>query len=230
MRRVFLIRHGAVAGDGARRYLGRTDLPMSDAGVAEIEALAAVFAEARPFDAIWCSDLVRARRTAEILAARHAVPIRVDPRLREIDMGGWEGLDRAAVAADDPDAWAARGRDLLRFRPPGGESFADVRARLLSAWAEMDAGAVDATIAVAGHAGPHRLLLCHLLGLPPEHLFRLAKSPGHVDLVEWRRTEPVLRLFDAGPAAVAEWLRGPDAQGDVRAAECAPSGRHPIAK
>lgn len=208
MRRVHLIRHGEVAGEGARRYLGRTDLPMSATGVAQIEALAAILAEAPPFDAVWCSDLVRSRRTAEILAAAHGAPIRVDPRLREIDMGAWEGLDRAAVAADDPDGWAARGRDLLRFRPPGGESFADVFERLLSVWAQIERSADDARIAIAGHAGVNRLLICRALGLEPARLFRLAKTPGRVDVLEWRRGEPVLRLLDAGPAAIAEWLGG----------------------
>ncbi|MCE1237292.1 MAG: histidine phosphatase family protein [Hyphomicrobiales bacterium] len=207
MRRVFLIRHGAAFGDGGRRYLGRTDLPMSAAGIAEIDALAAAFADVGPFDAIWCSDLVRARRSAEILAVRHSTPIRVEPRLREIDMGAWEGLDHAAVAAADPDAWAARGRDILGFRAPGGESFADVRTRVLAVWETIEEHFGEASIAVVGHAGAHRLLVCHVLGMPPENLFRLAKTTGHVDLLEGRRGDWRLRLFDAGPDAVAEWGR-----------------------
>lgn len=204
MRSVHLIRHGAVAADGAHRYIGRTDLPMSAAGLAQIEALAAVCAEAPPFDAIWCSDLVRSRRTAEILAAGRGIPIRVDARLREIDMGAWEGLDRATVAATRPEDHAARGRDIFHFRPPGGESFADVLARVLPAWRELTDAAGDGRIAVAGHAGVNRLLLCHVLGMPPANLFCLAKDPGCVDLVEWRHGEPVVRLLDAGPAALAE--------------------------
>lgn len=208
MRRVHLIRHGRVVDDGAHRYLGHTDLPMSEAGIAEIEALAAVYAEAPPFDVVWCSDLARSRRTAEILAARHGVPIRTDARLREIDMGDWEGLDRAAFAAAHPEIHTARGRDIFGFRPPGGESFADLLARILPVWRMVEETPDDMTIAVAGHAGVHRLLICRVLGMLPEHLFRLAKSPGHVDLIEWHRDGPVLRLLDAGPAAVAEWRRG----------------------
>lgn len=203
MRSVHLIRHGAVVDDGLHRYIGRTDLPMSAAGVAQIEALAAVFAEEPPFDVIWCSDLARSRRTAEILAADRHIPIRIDPRLREIDMGAWEGLDRAIVAATRPEDYAARGRDLLHFRPPGGENFADVLARILPVWRDVSAGP-DHRIAVAGHAGVNRLLLCHVLGMPPTNLFRLAKNPGCVDLVEWRHDASVLRLLDAGPAALAE--------------------------
>ncbi len=205
MRSVHLIRHGTVVDDGVHRYIGRTDLPMSAAGIAQIEALVAVYAEAPPFAAIWCSDLVRSRRTAEILAAGRAIPIVVDPRLREIDMGAWEGLDRAVVAATRPEDHAARGRDILGFRPPGGESFADVLARILPAWREMTDAAGETRIAVAGHAGVNRLLLCHVLGMPAAKLFCLAKDPGCVDVVEWRHGEPVVRLLDAGPEAVAEW-------------------------
>lgn len=206
MRSVDLIRHGTVVDDGVHRYIGRTDLPMSAAGIAQIEALAAVYAEAPPFAAIWCSDLERSRRTAEILAADRAIPIVVDPRLREIDMGDWEGLDRGAVAATRPEDHAARGRDILGFRPPGGESFADVLARILPVWRDLTEAAGEGRIAVAGHAGVNRLLLCHVLGMPPAKLFCLAKDPGCVDVVEWRHGEPVVRLLDAGPAALAEWL------------------------
>lgn len=208
MRRIHLIRHGAVAGDGHRRYLGRTDLAMSEAGIAQIAALAEVFATMAPFDVVWCSDLDRARRTAEILAAARGIPIRVDARLREIDMGDWEGLDRAALRRADPEAHAARGRDLFGFRPPGGESFADVQARLLPVWAEIADEAGDARIAVAGHAGVHRLLLCHILGMPPANLFRLPKTYGHVDVLERTGDGWVARLVDAGPAAVEAWRRG----------------------
>ncbi len=208
MRRVHLIRHGAVVGDGHRRYLGRTDLAMSEAGIAQIAALAEVFAEAPPFDVVWCSDLDRARQTAEILAAPRAIPIRVDARLREIDMGDWEGLDRVTLAATDPEAHAARGRDLFGFRPPAGESFADVLARVLPVWAEIADDARDARIAVAGHAGVHRLILCRILGMAPENLFRLPKTYGHVDVLERGRDGWVARLLDAGPMALADWLRG----------------------
>lgn len=204
MRRLHLIRHGEVVDDGGRRYIGRTDLPMSPAGIARIEALAEVYRGEPPFDAIWCSDLERSRRTAEILADGRDVRIRVDPRLREIDMGEWEGLERAAVAAARPDEHAARGRDILHHRVPGGESFADVLARVVEAWRDVEADPDARRVALAGHAGVNRLLLCHLLGLPPAALFRLAKHPGRVDLIEWRHGEPVVRLLDAGPAGLAE--------------------------
>ena len=206
MRRVHLIRHGAVVGDGHRRYLGRTDLEMSEAGIAQIAALAEIFAEAPPFDVVWCSDLDRARQTAEILAAPRGIPIRVDARLREIDMGDWEGLERDALRRADPEAHAARGRDLFGFRPPGGESFADVLARLLPVWTEIADDARDGQIAVAGHAGVLRLILCRVLGTAPENLFRLPKTYGHVDVLERQGEGWVARLLDAGPAALAAWL------------------------
>lgn len=209
MRCVHLIRHGAVIDDGGHRYIGRTDLAMSAAGLAQIAALAAVYAEAPPFDAIWCSDLARSRHTAERLAEGRDIAIRVDPRLREIDMGAWEGCDRATIAATRPADYAARGRDILHFRPPGGESFADVLARILPVWRELTEAGGLRRIAVAGHAGVNRLLLCHVLGMPPAKLFCLAKDPGCVDVIEWRHGTPVVRLLDAGPAALAEWQGAP---------------------
>ncbi|MDC7785227.1 histidine phosphatase family protein [Rhodoplanes sp. TEM] len=200
-RSVLLVRHGEVEGDGAERFVGRTDLPMSAAGEARIVTLAAGLA-GRPLDAIWCSGLARSRRTAALLAAGRGIPVRVASALAEIDMGDWEGLSRRAVAAQQPGAYAARGRDLAGFRPPGGESFADLAARVLPCWRTILAGPEDA-VAIAGHAGVNRVILCDVLGLPLANLFRLAQTPGGVTLIEIGRQGPVVRLLDALSAPAA---------------------------
>jgi alpha-ribazole phosphatase len=196
---VLLVRHGEVEGDAADRFVGRTDLPMTPRGEARIAALATVLPAVlggRPLDAIYCSPLVRSRRTAGLLAAGRDVPLRPASALAEIDMGAWEGLSRRDVAAEQPDAYAARGRDLVNYRPPGGESFADLAARVLPCWRAILA-APEPVVAVAGHAGVDRVILCDVLGLPLENLFRLAQSPGGVSLVETGRQGVTVRLLDA---------------------------------
>lgn len=179
MKTLWLIRHGRVVGDAHRRFLGRTDLPMSGQGEAEIAAVAARLA-AEPLDLILASDLARSRRTAEILAAGRAVPIRVEPALREIDMGDWEMRERDEIARLEPEAWRARGGDIARFRPPGGESFADVAARLAPLVATLRADGAPDHVAVTGHAGVDRVLLTLLLDLPLDRLFAFAEPHGAV--------------------------------------------------
>ena len=124
MRTVLLIRHGAVAGDAAHRFIGHTDLPMSADGETQIRELSRRLKDRMPPDAIYCSDLIRSRRTAELLADGRAIPLRVQPELREINLGAWEGLSRREVAEQQPAEYERRGRYIENFRPPGGESFA----------------------------------------------------------------------------------------------------------
>jgi probable phosphoglycerate mutase len=196
MRAVLLIRHGVVSEDAEERFLGAADAPMCAAGEAQIRELAARLRLRASPDAIYCSDLSRSRRTAELLAGGSAAPIRVRPALREIDMGDWQGLSRREVAERRPADYSARGRDIANFRPPGGESFADLAARVLPCWRDLVADGETQVVAIAGHAGVNRVILCHLLGAPLANLFRIAQRPAGVNVVEWRKNEPVVTLID----------------------------------
>jgi alpha-ribazole phosphatase len=196
MRTVLLIRHGIVSEEAEERFLGAADLPMSPAGEAQIRELAARLRPRVTPDAIYCSDLSRSRRTAELLANGSAIPIRVRPALREIDMGEWQGLSRREVAERRPADYAARGRDIANFRPPGGESFADLAARVLPCWHDLVENVGTQVVAIAGHAGVNRVILCHLLGAPLANLFRIAQRPACLNVVEWRKNEPVVTLVD----------------------------------
>ena len=200
MRTALMIRHGLVFDDAEDRILGAADAPMSPAGEAQIRELSARLRPRVAPDAIYCSDLSRARRTAELIASGPAVPIRVRPALREIDMGEWQGLSRREVAKRLPDEYAARGRDIVNFRPPGGESFADLAARVLPCWRDIVADGETQVVAIAGHAGVNRVILCHLLGAPLANLFRIAQGPACVNVIEWRKSEPVVALIDG------DWL------------------------
>jgi len=196
MRAVLLIRHGALVGDADRRFGGATDLPMSEAGEAQIRELAARLAARAPFDAVYCSDLARSRRAAELLAADRPIPIHVRPALREIDMGAWEGLARGEVAERQPGEYARRGDDIVNFRPPGGESFGDLAARVTPCWRSLFAERESGVVAIAGHAGVNRVILCDVLGMPLANLFRIAQRPGCLNLIEQGRNGPVARLID----------------------------------
>jgi probable phosphoglycerate mutase len=147
-------------------------------------------------EAIYCSELIRSHRTAEILAAGRVVPIHVIPALAEIYMGSWEGRLRREVANSDPTAYEARGCDIAHARPPGGESFADLAGRVLPLWRSI-VEAHDGVIAIAGHAGVNRVILSDVLGLPLANLFRLAQAPGCVNVIEFGHNGPVVRLLDA---------------------------------
>ena len=197
MRTVLLIRHGAVVGDADRRFIGATDWPMSEAGEAQIRNLAERLRARFAIRAIYCSDLVRSRRTAELLGAGGEPPIHVRPALREVDMGSWEGALRGDIARTEPDAYAERGRDIAGCRPPGGESFSDLAARVLPCWRRLIADSEHDVVAVAAHCGVNRVILCDALGMPLANLFRIGQRPGCVNVIECRSDALLVRLLDA---------------------------------
>ncbi len=99
----------------------------------------------------------------------------VEPDWREIALGAFEGLSPAQARDRFPEEFRRRGEDFAGFRPPGGESFADLAARVAPAFGRLAAGAAGPLLLV-GHAGVHRVLLCGLLGLPLKNLFRLPQD------------------------------------------------------
>ncbi|MGB3457594.1 MAG: alpha-ribazole phosphatase [Litorimonas sp.] len=106
---------------------GRTDLALADSFPAEAEA---VLAALPGVDRIVSSPLRRCRRLAEHIADARALSVGIDPRLVEMDFGAWEGLAWSDIPRDELDAWAA---DFLHARPHGGESVAELRARVRDA-------------------------------------------------------------------------------------------------
>lgn len=249
---IVLLRHAEAQG-GQGRFIGGTDLPLSVAGQAQAEALAAALAPVRP-RAVFASPLARAQATARPLAEALGLPVGTLPGLAEIDLGTWDGQPREAVRAADPAAYAARGRDFTHFRPPGGESFAQLQARALAALATLttlaketetaqvaaerssrtpalpapdiapacapgnamahfEPGAArfaasppSGPVVAVTHAGVIRAVLCHALGMPLEHLFRLEPLHARTTLLRPRPGGFTLLAFNLPPAAVAPLL------------------------
>lgn len=158
-------------------------MPLSPLGAAQIAALAARLSRAR-FDAIYCSDLVRTRRSAEILAAPHRLAPIADPALREFAMGDWDGLTAEQIRARDARAFAAWMADVGRFQFPGGESLPDLVARAIPAFEGLVARHAGGTIAVVAHGGSNRAILCHALGLGPERLLALGQDYAAFSVLE----------------------------------------------
>lgn len=111
-------------------------------------------------DRLVASPAARARETAAALAS--GIDIDIEPRLRELDFGQWEGRQWDTIARADLDDWAA---NLMEARPHGGESAAQVMARVVD-WAESLPVADGGCLWVVTHAGPIRMLAAHWLGLP----------------------------------------------------------------
>lgn len=146
---IVLVRHGETQGNAAR-ILQRPELPLSARGTLQAERLAARLARL-PIGRILSSDLVRARMTAECVAAATGAPLELDPRLQERNFGELRGTPYAALGFDP----FAPG-----YVPPGGESWEELHARTDAVWERV----VRLARATAGHlvVVTHGLV-CHSL-------------------------------------------------------------------
>ena len=173
---IYLLRHGEVMTGPTRRFIGQSDCELSTKGRHQAAAWGAFFAGFE-LASVVCSDLRRSRQTAQTIRERQATPLRIEPSLREIHLGAWDGLEMAQVKAKFPEEWKKRGQDLSGYRPPGGESFHDLTARVMPVFEDIRSG-VQGDVLIVGHAGVNRVLLCRLLGMPLQNLFRLGQDYG----------------------------------------------------
>ena len=154
---VLLVRHGETDWNRERRIQGQSDPPLNDRGRRQAHALAERLGGTR-LDAVYASDLLRARETAEILAARLGLPVVVDRELRELDFGSWEGHIVDELRKRDPadvGRWLATGEPAWQH----GETHADLARRVRRAVARLAEIHRGGQILLVAHGGPVRALL-----------------------------------------------------------------------
>jgi alpha-ribazole phosphatase len=182
---IYLLRHGEVVGAETRRFIGHLDVPLSALGERQCVAQAARLKRAG-LAAIFSSDLVRARRSAEIIGAPHGLTPTLVPALREMDMGRWDGLTAAEIRAREPAAFADWMARVGEFPFPDGESVPDLLARVGPAFDTIVTTHRDRAVAIVAHGGPIRALLCRALGLPPARLLAFGQDYGALTVLERR--------------------------------------------
>ncbi len=184
MTRVFLIRHGETEWNKNMRYQGQTDVPLSDAGRKQAEALSSCLAKV-DFTAAYSSDLSRAYETATILAAPHKLPVSICAGIKEINFGEWEGLTYDRVNGQ----WSEEMKRLFS-RPneveiPSGESFYQLQKRVVAALAELVRGHENETILVVSHGAAIRTAICEALEIPLNNLWGIRQDNTAVNILEY---------------------------------------------
>jgi broad specificity phosphatase PhoE len=151
---VYLARHGQTAYNLERRFQGHLPVPLDDTGREQAADLAeratAGTGDGIPFVALWCSPLLRARETADIVATRLSLKPREDPRLMETDAGDWTDRLFTDVHAEDPEGFAGFIEGRPDFAFPGGESFAQQGVRVAAALADVERGRLPALVVCHG--------------------------------------------------------------------------------
>ena len=174
MTTIYLIRHGEVAGNSGaiRTFAGARDLELTPRGLEQAQAIATRLKNV-PLDAVYASKLQRAWRTADGIALDHGLETVRSGGWNEVDYGAWEGLSEAEINANYADLWRARVADPWLVAPPGGESYQMLWERLEPEWNRLLQTHAGQSVAVVGHNGSLRVLLCQLLGAPPSNARRL---------------------------------------------------------
>jgi len=179
---IYLVRHGQTVWNEEGRLCGSSDVPLSDEGLAQARKLAARLKDIG-IAAIYSSPLLRARQTAEAIAAHHRVEVKIEPDLREIDYGDWEGLKVADVLEQFPELEKLRREEPMKFAAPNGEPMRQFAERVISAIQRVVASHADETICVVAHQTVNRFILCWILQSPhPAHC-----TPHSLDFRFWRQ-------------------------------------------
>ncbi|MGW6565000.1 bifunctional RNase H/acid phosphatase [Streptomyces sp. NPDC054975] len=182
-----LLRHGETALTPEKRFSGSggTDPELSAAGLRQADAVAAALAARGTIQEIVSSPLKRCRQTAEAVAVRLGLDVRIEDGLRETDFGAWEGLTFAEVReryAEDLDAWLASPKAAPTG---GGESFATVSRRVSATRDRLTATYAGRTVLLVTHVTPIKTLVRLALGAPPESLFRMELSAASLSAVAY---------------------------------------------
>ncbi len=176
---VDLIRHGEPV--GGRRYRGHLDDPLSEKGWRQMRE---AVGEHHPWDLIVSSPLVRCADFARELSARHGLPLQIEPRLKEIGFGAWEGKTADELEAAEPGCLWRFYQDPLNRTPPGAEPLAAFRDRIVAAWEALLAEHAGRHLLLVGHAGMMRMILRHVLQMPLENVFRIQVANACISRIQ----------------------------------------------
>jgi len=191
--RVLLVRHGESEWNASRRLQGQADVPLSENGRSQADALRRVIVSVGHCRSI-ASDLARVRETAERIGAQS---LSYSEQLREIDVGEWTGRAIEEIRAEDPSAYL--GWRAGRSVPPGGEPWEKFASRVCTV-IESERSDPCENLLVVCHGGVIRALLQRYLGLEPANVIPVAPaSLTAIRMANGSDKPPRLELFNYSP-------------------------------
>lgn len=209
---LYLIRHGETEGSETKRYKGSIDVPLSKNGIEQIKGTSVflrnmmqdkknhesciMHSASSKLSAVYCSPLSRALKSAEIIAEPHGLKPIVIEDLRERSFGIWEGMTFTEIKEKYPQEFEAWAGNPLRYSPVDGESTVEVRERAVKAVDSLLSNHNSEYIAIVAHGGVNRIILCHIMGIPLENIFRIEQDFAAVNIIEFWEKYPVVKLLN----------------------------------
>ena len=194
MIKLLLVRHGQTEGNVLGLYQGRTDVDLNDVGREQAEKIGRRLSLEK-IDAIYSSDLKRARQTAERIASFHQIAVLLREELRELNVGDFEGKHPEEIEREHgpmENMWKEG-----EWSAPGGETLSDFSARV-SRFVEEVRGRheEDETVVAVAHGGSLRSLIAGFLGIGPEAWWRMELDSTSLSILELHPERAVLTLMN----------------------------------
>ena len=193
--RIYLIRHGETANAGEVCFNGHFDVDLSDEGRKQSLLIAKALRNL-PIKAVYSSDLKRTQIGAKLIAHEHNLKHIPCKELRELAFGDWEGLSVSEVNRKYPDKLKERLKNIELFRVEGGESFFQLKDRVIPKFRDILADHPSDNIVIFCHGGVIRTILAHILGIPLKNLFRINQPYASVNILQYyEEGDPVVDLM-----------------------------------
>ncbi len=170
---------------------GHSDVPLNADGVVQAQRIGSrLSTHPSPPQVIYSSNLSRAIQTAEEIAKPLGIEVRTTPKLRETMLGEWEGLTRTEIIArGDGVLLNEYITDSYKSRPPGGESLDAVWDRMLKEFTQIRQDHPDSSIAIVGHGGSLRSIICHTLDAEVTSMRRIWLDNASLSVLEYSESE-----------------------------------------
>jgi alpha-ribazole phosphatase/probable phosphoglycerate mutase len=175
-----LMRHGEPV--GGSRYRGQIDDALSGTGWKQMWA---AVGKDHPWDVILTSPLLRCRAFAEELGTKSKIPVEIEPRLKELGFGVWQGKTGEELRTlYDPGVLQRFQRDPMTNRPDEAEGLGDFKERVVAAWKDTLDRHAGKHILIICHAGIVRMAIANILDIPLSNLFRIKVGHAQITRIE----------------------------------------------
>jgi probable phosphoglycerate mutase len=199
---VLFVRHGQTPTTGQRLPGRAPDLHLAEEGLRQADLAAKRIAELKQVDAVYASPLERARETAAPIAAALGLKVRAERGLLECDFGGWTGAELKQLMRK-PE-WRQVQRYPSGFRFPGGESFAEMQARMVATVARLRQRHPGGVVVAVSHADTIKAAVNHAIGAHLDLVQRTVISTCSITAIAYGEDGPVVLTVNSTGGSLAE--------------------------
>jgi broad specificity phosphatase PhoE len=193
--RLYLARHGETTTSSEFRYVGHMDVDITENGVEQMKNLRDRLMN-EDINALFCSDLLRSKKGAQIIGSIHDIEPIPHTDFREINLGIWEGLTRDEIVEKYPDEYNNRLQDLASTGVQDGESFKDLQVRVMNKLTLILEEWKGKNIVLLAHGGVNRVILFDALNLDLQLLPRIDQDYGCLNIIDYYDDGPVVKLVN----------------------------------